>query len=251
MQNYSKVLIASIEREKKGLDYIYPEEDKELLHQLLDEINHYASTDFHYLAELDAFNIPGAGRIAAKYITKFSSEGIKGYLIPQMVSDKIENCDKLVFQLYMQFRLSDKYIAEPGEPAPAHIYVRYDDAFRKLKPKRLAKDLMELARSPRDAFYLPFTMRMLASWKIPEMKSLLLSYAANDSFSAQDVGIYDSEKPYFPPLEFMKRELIFTAIAGLKYYPSAEVREIIVSFANSADKDIKSAAKRTLMALTK
>ena len=168
-----------------------------------------------------------------------------------MVADKIKGCDKLVFQLYMQFRSSDEYIAKPGEPAPAHIYVRYDNAFKKLKPKRLVKDLMELAHSPRDAVYLPFTMRMLASWKIPEMKILLLSYSASDSFSAQDFGIYDSEEPYFPPLEFMKRELLFTAINGLKYYPSPEVREIITSLAASADKDIKSAAKRTLIALTK
>lgn len=251
MLNYSKVLIDSIEREKKGLDYICPKADKALLQKLLDEINRYAGTNYHYLAELDAFNISGAGSIVAKYITEFSSEDVKGYLIPQMVSDKIKDCDKLIFQLYMQFRLSDEYVAKPGESAPAHIYVRYDNAFKILKPKRLAKDLIELAHSPRDAFYLPFTMRMLASWKMPEMKNLLLSYATNDSFSAQDVGIYDSEQPYFPSLEFMKRELIFTAIDGLKYYPSAEVRDIIISLATSADKDIQSAAKRTLKALIK
>lgn len=250
MPNYSKVLIDSIEREKRGIDYICPKADKGLLHKLLDEINSYAGTNYHYLAELDAFNISGTGSIVAKYITEFSSEDVKGYLIPQMVSDRIKDCDKLVFQLYTQFRLSDEYVAKPGESAPAHIYVRYDNAFKILKPKRLAKDLLELAHSPRDAFYLPFTMRMLASWKMPEMKNILLSYST-DSFSAQDVGIYDSEQPYFPSLEFMKRELTFTAIDGLKYYPSAEVKGIITSLATSADKDIKLAAKRTLIALTK
>ena len=251
MPDYSKVLIDSIDREKKGIDYICPKSDKELLHRLLDEINDYAGTNYHYLAELAMLNISGAGSIVAKYITKFSSEGVKGYLIPQMVSDKIKDCDKLVFQLYMQFRLSDEYVAKPGEPAPAHIYVRYDNAFKQLKPKRLAKDLIELTHSPRDAFYLPFTVRMLASWKMPEMKSLLLSYAAKDSFSAQDVGIYDIEQPYFPSLEFMRRELLFTAINGLKYYPSAEAIDVITSLTTSPDKDIKSAAKRTLIALTK
>lgn len=251
MQNYSKVLIACIEREKNGLDYICPKADKELLHKLLDDINRYAGTDYHYLAELAAFNIPGAGSIVAKYITEFSSEGVKGYLIPQMVSDKIKDCDTLVFQLYMQFRSSDEYIAKPGEPAPEHIYVRYDNAFRRLKPKRLAKDLMELAHSPRDAFYLPFTMRMLASWMMPEMKDLLLSYCAKDSFSAYDVGIYDDKQQYFPSFEFMKRELTFTAIYGLKYYPSEEVKHVITSLAASTDKDIEAAAKRTLIALTK
>lgn len=249
MPNYSKVLIDSIEREKKGVDYIYPKADQELLQKLLDEINSYADTNFHYLAELDAFNIPGAGSIVAKYITEFSSESVKGYLIPQMVSDRIKDCDKLVFQLYMRFKSSDEYIAKPGKPAPAHIYVRYDNAFKRLKPKRLAKDLIKLVHSPRDAFYLPFTMRMLASWKLPEMKDLLLSYSAKDSFSAQDVGIYDNGQQYFPPLEFMRRELIFTAINGLKYYPSADVREIITTFTNNADKDIKLAARRTLTVL--
>lgn len=251
MENYSRVLMNRIERERSGLDYICPEPDKKWLQQLLDEINRYAGTHYHYLAELDAFNISGAGSIVAQYITKFSSEDVKGYLIPQMVSDKIKDCDKLVLQLYMQFRSSDEYISKPGEPAPAHIYVRYDNAFKKLKPKRLKKDLIELAYSPRDAFYLPYTMRMLASWKIPEMKKFLLSYAANDSFSSQDVGICDSEQPYFPSLATIKRELTFTAIAGLKYYPSTEVRGIVESFATSADKDIQLAAKRTLSAMKK
>ena len=38
MPNYSNVLIDSIEREQKGLDYICPKADRELLHKLLDEI---------------------------------------------------------------------------------------------------------------------------------------------------------------------------------------------------------------------
>ena len=129
--------------------------------------------------------------------------------------------------------------------------MRYENAFRKLKPKRLAKELIELAHSPRDAFYLPFTMRMLASWKIPEMKDLLLSYCAEDSFSAQDVGIYDDRQPYFPSLESMKRELTFTAINGLKYYPSVETMDVITAFASGADNDMRSAAERVLSALTK
>ena len=57
MQNYSKVLIACIEREKNGLDYICPKADKELLHKLLDDINRYAGTDYHYLAELSLIHI--------------------------------------------------------------------------------------------------------------------------------------------------------------------------------------------------
>ena len=50
----------------------------------------------------------------------------------------------------------------------------------------------------------------------------------------------------FSICEFMKREVMFTAIYGLKYYPLEEVRNVITSLAISADKDIQSAAKRTL-----
>ena len=110
---------------------------------------------------------------------------------------------------------------------------------------------MELAYNPRDAFYLPFTMRMLASWKMAGMKELLISYSSNDWITAQDAGFYDDEALSYPPLDYMKRELVFTAIDGLKYYPSEEVRDIITSFATNADKSISAAAKRTLKVLTK
>ncbi len=248
---YSKFLLALIEQEKNGTDFICPETDKALLHELLSEINSCAGTDFRYLAELDAFRFPGSGKIITKYITGFTSETVKGYLIPQIVADKVVDCDKQILQLYLHFKSSDEYISKPGCPAPAHIYVRYDNAFRKLKPKRLAKDLVELASHPRDAFYLPFTMRMLASWRIPEMFDLLIHYSSCDELTAHDVGIYDgSDVPFYPPLEFIKRELRFTAIDGLKYFPSPEAVSIIEPFTVSSDKDIRTAAKKTLKALT-
>ena len=243
-------MLASIEREKNGTDYICPETDKALLHELLNEINSHAGTDFQYLAELDAFNIPGSGQIVARYITGFSSETVRGFLIPQIVADRVTDCDKQILQLYLHFKSSDEYISKPGCPAPAHIYVRYDDAFRKLKPKRLAEDLLKLAGDPRDAFYLPLTMRMLASWRLPEMYDLLIRYSSSDKLTAHDVGIYDGgDVPFYPPLEAIKRELRFTAINGLKYFPTSEAIAVIKSFAASADQDIRTAANKTLEAL--
>ena len=247
---YGRILLASIEREKNGTDYICPETDKALLHELLNEINSHAGTDFQYLAELDAFNIPGSGQIVARYITGFSSETVRGFLIPQIVADRVTDCDKQILQLYLHFKSSDEYISKPGCPAPAHIYVRYDDAFRKLKPKRLAEDLLKLAGDPRDAFYLPLTMRMLASWRLPEMYDLLIRYSSSDKLTAHDVGIYDGgDVPFYPPLEAIKRELRFTAINGLKYFPTSEAIAVIKSFAASADQDIRTAANKTLEAL--
>lgn len=251
MLQYDRLLLNNIEREKNGMDYYCTEADKLLLSELLREINMHTGTDFHYLAELDAFIIPDAGKIIAKYIANFSSESVKGYLIPNLIADKVKECDKLILQLYLHFKSSNEYIASPGKPAPAHIYVRYDNAFRKLKPKRLASELVELAHYPRDAFYLPFTMRMIASWGIAQMRDLLISYTCNDWITAQSVGLPNSEDPCYPSLEFMRRELKFTAIEGLKYYPSGEVRGVIAALATGTDEDICAAAKGTLRIITR
>lgn len=251
MPSYNKALQESIEREKKGIDYSCPDADKVILRELLEEINKYAGTDIHYLAELDAFHIVGSGPIIAQYISRFSSESIRGYLIPQLVSDRIMDCDKIILQLYLHFKSSNEYIPKPGVPAPAHIYVRYDNAIKALRPKRLKDELIKLAYNPLDVFYLPFTMRMLASWKIPELKDLLLLYSTAANIAAHEVGIEEACEKLFPPLSFIKRELRFTAIAGLKYYPSAETTEIINQYTTDADSDIRTAAKRTLKSLVK
>lgn len=249
VQLYNKVVLDGIEREKAGTDYFCVGTDKEILQTLLKEINEYAGTDLHYLAELDMYTIPGAGGIISRYIQSFSAESVRGYLLHHLISDKIKDCDKLVLNLYMHFKLSDEYISEPGFPAPAHIYARYDKAIKTLKPKRLKNDLMQLAYHPRDVFYLPFTMKMLASWKIPEIKELFILYSSETNISERDVGITDNGEVYFPPFTFIKRELRFTAIDGLRYYPSTETIETIRKYTTDSDLDISLAAKKTLRML--
>lgn len=248
---YNKVLLESIINEKEGTDYAYTNADRKILEQLLADINEFALTDFHYLAELDTFNIPQTGPIIARYIKKFKSESVRGYLVPQMVSDHIKDCDKLVLELYLHFKESEEYISEPNNPSPAHIYVRYDNALKQLKPKRLKDDLVKLAYNARDAFYLPFTMRMLASWKIPEIKEILFNYLESSNITAESVGIEESEKKIYPSLEFIKRELKFTALAGLKYYPTKEVVETILQYVDDVDEDLRIVAKKTLKVLEK
>ena len=251
MQLYNRVVLDSIEREKKGTDYYCTGADKVLLQTLLEEINEFCGTGFRYLAELDAFTIPGSGGIIAKYIQRFSSESVRGYLLSQLVSDKIKDCDIIILHMYMHFKNSSEYISAPGVPAPAHIYVRYDNAFRALKPKRLKSELLRLAYNPRDAFYLPFTMRMLGSWKIPELKELFLSYASNGSITPQDVGLSNGDTAHFPPFDFIRRELRFLAIDALKYYPSDTIYDVISQYIDDPDPGIRVAVKRTLKVLLK
>ena len=248
---YSKILLDSIEREKAGTDFQYTDADRVILLDLIKEINKYAQTNFQYLAELDAFDIQGTGEIIAKYITKFTSESIRGYLISKLVADKVKDCDKLILQLYLHFKASNEYIPHEGASLPAHIYVRYDNAFKQLKSKRLKGEFMELMSHPIDAFYLPFTMRMLASWKIPEFKKVLLSYLSEDVWVLEDKGFGISDDKCSSIFVYIKRELLFTALEGLKYYPSPDVKSIIQPYTESLDVDIRIAARKTMKVIEK
>lgn len=247
--NHNKLILDGIEREKKGLDYHCSERDSAILKELFAEINEFAGTDIRYLAEIDALRISGSGEIIAKYITKFSSESVKSYFIPHLVCDKVKDCDKLILKLYLHFRTSSEYISLPGSPAPSNIYVRYDNAFKTLKPKRIKNELVKLVFSPRDVFYLPFTTKMLASWMMPELEELLLSYSSNSNITAWDIGIIEKQDDYYPPLSFIKRELRLIAIDGLKNYPSKHVFKVIEQYIEDPDPDIRTVAKKTLKSI--
>lgn len=246
---YHALLNDKIACEQNGTDFFCPSEDRRLLHKMFDEINHQTGSDIHYLAQIDSFIIPGAGRIVEKYILDFTSESVKCYLIPQMIADKITDCDKLLLQLYLHFRRSKEYISEPGQPAPAHIYVRYDNAFKTLRSRRIENELITVVCNPRDAFYLPLTVNMLASWKNPEMFKVLAFYLTETDFVGLDIG--DTEAPIYPPKQAMIRELRFSAIDGLRYYPTKETEELLSLFTASKDSDICSAAKRTLKSISR
>ena len=98
--NYNKVLLDSIDRERKGVDYFCPESDKIVLKKMIDKINKCCGTDFHFLAEIDAFNIPESGTIMLQYLDQFQSESIRSYLIPQIVSDRVQDCARIVLASY-------------------------------------------------------------------------------------------------------------------------------------------------------
>ena len=249
--NYNIVLLDSIDRERKGIDYFCSESDKIVLEKMIDNINKRCGTDFHFLAEIDAFNIPESGTIMVQYLDQFQSESIRSYLIPQIVSDRVQECAGIVLSSYLHFKNSDEYISAPGKPAQAQIYTRYDNAFRELKPKKLKEDFLSLACNPRDAFYLPFTMRMLASWQIPDIESVFTFYMDSTNITSESVGLPAQSENYYPPLSFIRRELKFTAIDSLKYYPSENTIKLIKSCMNDSDKDICSAAKKTFRFLEK
>lgn len=241
----NKMLLDCIEREKTGTDYICPPEDKSTLLEMLDEINAKCATNMTYLAELDAFYVIGAGKIILKYIDQFSSESVRAYLIPQLLLDKVRDCDKLILRMYLHFRESGEYISAPGKPSPSHICTRYDNAFYKLKSKRVVVDLINILQSPRDAFYLPLTVKMLASWKVPELERILQDYLRPGTVSMLDVGLYEDGQMYFPSFSFICRELKFTAMNGLSHYHSQETMNTLCLYVSDPDEDIRLTASKT------
>ena len=240
----------SIEKEKNQTSYIYGDEDRIILSEMLAEINALRGYRFRYLAELDAYDVPGSGPIIASYLSQFNSHDVKAFLIPQIVSDKVKNSGRLILDAYQSFRQSEQYIPQLDKPFPAHVYVRYDNAFRKLKPKSIKNELIELAYCPIDFYYLPFTMRMLSSWKISEIEQVLFQYADPSRYSPQMFG-WDAENEFHKRYLGLIREMLFTAITGLKYYPSSHSKEVLNSFSISPDKDIQLAAKKSLCEMNK
>ena len=162
---YGVVLRDMIEDEIAGREYVCSASDRILLGEMFDEVYDITGIRYRYITELGHTTIPDAGDVFLKYVTHFSSETIKAYILWQLRREKMENLAVLSLQLYKGFRASNEYISPAGKPSPAHIHTRYDNIFRSLKPKRLKNELFDLLCSPRDAYYLSLTARVVASWK--------------------------------------------------------------------------------------
>lgn len=248
MTQEDTLLSLSIQDEAKEMK-TYSEKDMQTLQSMIYEINGSLGTDIHSLSELDYYRISGTGKIIIKYIHSYSSETIRSYLVHQLVHDRIADCGEILVQLYNHFKQSDVYISKEGEPAPVHIAIRYDNAFKRLRPKSVKNELCAFAYIPRDAFYLPLTMRMLASWRIPEIEKVLISYLDGKGLTPESIGLPSQAETYHPSFSFIKRELKFTAIDSLKNYPSENTVKMINYCVSDSDADIRTAAKRTLKQL--
>lgn len=229
-------LILSMRIKNELLDFPSSFEDRNVLNSLLEEINVTHETSFCTIAELASLKISGVGKIIAKYISQFSSEFIKMELLHHMVTDKIENCGKILLQLY-----SDNKLKVVGMPQyhPC-METAYDNAFWRLRSKRIKNELAVLVSNPIDAFALPFTIRMVASWRATGLRKILIEYLEiQDSAMGEDLQKYDN-------FDFMCRELCFSALDCLKYYPSYEVVEMIKRYSENNDVDVRRCAKNSL-----
>lgn len=247
---YSAVLTSFIEKEIAHEEYIYNDHDEKLLNCMLKELNTIGYS-FRYLAEFESCTIPSISAIVRKYIYQFSDISTQVYLLYPAIADRNACCADLTLDLYRTFKVSKYYIPSAGQPAPAHICCRLDQGFRKLKPKNHKMELTTLVSCPRDAHYLPFTVQMLASWKIPQIRDLLCFYMNSNNITLDSVGLTESSGEFYPSLSYIKNSLRFTAIHGLRHFPSEEVVSILSACLQENNSDIVAAANRSLAFIQK
>ena len=229
--NYKDGILLSLSVQDELGNFPGTLEDRTILQALLEEINNTLHLDLHYLSELDHFYISGSGEIVRKYIFQFSSETIRASLLDQMVRDRIPDCITTLCSLYRHFRENDA----STHPPFAHIYVRYDNAFPKLSLKRKIKEFVSLAGDSLDFLELPITMRKIASYRAPEMEVVLHHYIED----------FVCEKDQTRKDFFQCRERCFTAIYGMRYYPSDKNLAFIADLIKNPDRDVKNAAENT------
>ncbi len=231
---YGALLNLLIRQEIAGIGYEFLENDKQVLKNLCDEINSTLNIgyEFQYMSEIAMFKIPGIGKICLNYIDSFKSEDLRACLIYPITLDKIKGADRKIMDLYYHFKNSYRYISPPDSPGPLHIMGAYDNAFLRLKSKKLVDELMSLTHSLRDVFYLPLTTKMIAKkWTPPELEKIMVHHLTNKSITRADVGLPESGA-YYPSLETIVEQTKFTAIACLQYYPSQSNLELVESFKN-------------------
>jgi len=246
---YPKVLADSIISEREGTAYTFEGNDKNVLKQMCDEINQTFPDHpykFHYLSEISMIGLPiGASTILLKYIYQFESESCRAVLIPSILVDKvkIKDLDRIVMDLYHHFRASTYYIAPPGSGRSAHIYMTYDNAFKKLKSPKIVPELVELMKSHREVCILSITASTIArKWAPKKLGEIMAAHLMNKNVTRADVGLPEEGK-YYPSLETIVEQTLFVAIKCLQFYPSEENLKIIMDYTNHSNKDLAKFAK--------
>ena len=247
---YTRFIQYQINQEIAKINYVYDEADGTLLREMFEKMNRQCGSSYHYLAEIVYHLTPGASRIVLEYFDRFHSEGVRAYLLPQLLLDKNLPDARIILDGYLRFKHSPDYISGKDKPAPAYISTRYDDALKKLKPKKLKAELEAFAACPRDVVYLPFTMRMLASWRSPVVEQQLRRYFDPATISAQEFGLPEDSGDFFPSVSSMRKELLFFAIACSVYYPSDENIGNVQKLLVSDDQNLRMAAKKAMKKLS-
>ena len=247
---YRQFIQYQISQEIAKTDFFYDEADGNLLREMFEKMNRQCGSNYHYLAEIAYHLTPGASQIVLEYFDRFHSEGVRAFLLPQLLYDKNVPDARIILDGYLRFKSSPDYISGKDQPAPLYISARYDNALKKLKPKKLKAGLEELVVCPRDVVYLPFTMKMLASWKSSAVEMQLSRYFDPMTIPTQEFGLPEDSAHFFPPVSSMRKELLYYAIACSVYYPSDENITNVQKLLVSDDQNLRLAAQKAMNRLS-
>ena len=245
---HSPFLADCIKDELEGTAWTFEGNDKNVLKQMCDEINQTFPDyphKFHYLSEFSITYIPaGVSPILLKYIYQFKSESCRAVLLTRIVVDKTKNkvkikdLDRIVMDLYHNFRVSPYYISPPESGSSAHIYMRYDNSLRRVVSPRILPELVEIMKFRRDFYILSITAFKIArKWAPKELGEIMAAHLTNKNVTRADVGLPEEGK-YYPSLETIVEQSSFTAIKCLQFYPSEDNLRIIMDYTNHPNKDL-------------
>ena len=241
VKNMTKDAIIQMIRDHEAqLDATSPvvsNQDAAVLDSMIQEINEVCGSRFRGYSDMANFLIAGSGDIVAKWIFHVQSHMIRASLLFHLVGDRqngmkpVRNCADLIWRLYSEYRASSEYFDR-------RIQMEYDAAFVALRSKALSAYLVHVADNPLEFCWLPRTMKMVASWKptgFSEVlrKALEQPEAMNMYLRAQsaDVKLRDSGDSLERECERWKETASFTAVIGLKHYPSEQNLALLKSFA--------------------
>lgn len=223
-------------------------DDQAIVQRILQELQLKIGDEyepFRNIEELSQYDIPGAGPIVAKYIRSLKSQMDRSCLLHHLLGSRahrcarVKNCTELVWQLFLDFLSSDAYF-------DTSILNAYNNAFARLKPKQYSAELLELSKNPYLFNNMPTTMRMLASWQFPGFQDILLDYFMHPQRIAEYLSEYSLNGQVHIDEEQIKKEINwwehsgkYTAISGLKYYPSEQTSAMLKQYADNLEEEMK------------
>lgn len=229
-------IIEKIKEFEAQLDIDQPvlsQADETLMKQMVQEINAAVGEHFRGYSDIVDRYVAGAGEIVEKYIFQFESHMTRASLLHHLVGNRtyaiksVNNAAEIVWQLYTDCRTSAEF-AEWG------IQQYYDDAFVRLRAKVLADRLIESIRNPLEFSALPRTVKMLASWRKPQLEGILLNVLQKPEEMENYLHSLEIQRRFgFDQMQIEKEcrrwksTAVLKAVVGIAYYPSQRAVELL------------------------
>ena len=162
-----------------------------------------------------------------------------------MYLDKVEDCDSLIIDLYFSFiRKRDCFLITQMNVL-SYISCCYDNAFKKMKTKKIRYKIAELLDNPLDAYYLPLTMEMITKDSPNKTKNVWIHYI-RDVITPVEMGFRtDIEDRDSSKFELMVEQLKYNSIVALKYCDGEDVMEVLDGLAKGDHKGFSDTAQKS------